>query len=237
MKIRALAIATIALVPTLGAAHAARAQGDTTKYAHMAPVEQYLMDRDAEIALARTAAPPSISDSAGVMILGRRGYEPAVKSRNGFMCYVGRGWAAAADPDFWNPKVRVPMCLNAPAVGSYFRMIEAITELALKGRSLPQVNAAIVRAVKHQRLPRMAQGSLGYMMGKEGYGGDVAPHWPSHVMFFRSDVEPASWGANLAGSPIIAVTDPSYHLTQFVLTVAKWSDGTDATPPSDHEHH
>lgn len=237
MKIRALAITTIALVASTGAATAAQAQADTTRYSHMAPVEQYLMDRDAEIALARTAAPASISNDAGVMILGRHGYETAAKSRNGFMCYVGRGWAAAADPDFWNPNVRVPMCLNAAATRSYFRLVEKITELGLAGRTLQQVNTEVASAVKHHRLPRMAPGSLGYMMGREGNGGDVAPHWPSHVMFFRSDVDPASWGANLAGSPIIAIADPSLHLTQFVMTVAKWADGTDATPPADHEHH
>jgi hypothetical protein len=75
------------------------------------------------------------------------------------------------------------------------------------------------------------------MMGKQGYGGDTLPHWPSHLMFFYSDTEPATWGANLPGSPVIAVADPTEHLTQFVIPVGHWSDGTDSHPGSAHEHH
>jgi hypothetical protein len=65
---------------------------------------------------------------------------------------------------------------------------------------------------------------------------DVAPRWPAHIMFFYSDTDPAIWGANLPGSPVIAVTDPSTHLTQFVVTAQKWADGTDATAPPTHAH-
>jgi hypothetical protein len=232
---RALALAAAALLALPAAVHRAVAQGAATSYPRMAPVEQYLMDRPAEIALARTAAPPSISRDAGVVVLGRHGYQTAVESRNGFVCYVGRGWSSAADPDYWNPRVRVPMCLNAPAADSYFRMVEKITDLALAGRSLAQVNAALATAVAHGELSPMAPGSIGYMLGKEGYGGDVAPHWPSHVMFFYSDAAPAMWGANLPGSPMIAIADPSTHLTQFVIMAQKWSDGTSAVP-APHEH-
>jgi hypothetical protein len=49
----------------------------------MAPVDQYLMERNAEILLARSAAPDSISSDATVLILGRQGYETAVEGRNG----------------------------------------------------------------------------------------------------------------------------------------------------------
>src|SRR5690348_13900484 len=90
-----IAINSFALLATLGAAHPAMAQDGTTRYRTMAPVEQYLMDRTAEVALARTAAPESISRDAGVIVLGRHGYETAVRSRNGFVCYVGRGWSSA----------------------------------------------------------------------------------------------------------------------------------------------
>ncbi len=54
----------------------------------MAPLDQYLMEQNAEIALARTAAPESISKDAEIMVLGRRGYETAVKGTNGFVCIV-----------------------------------------------------------------------------------------------------------------------------------------------------
>jgi len=74
-------------------------------------------------------------------------------------------------------------------------------------------------------------------MGKPGYGGDTAPHWPSHLMFFYSDTDSAIWGANLPGSPIIAIADPVEHLTQFVIPVQRWADGTEANASSAAEHH
>ena len=49
-------------------------------YTVMAPLDQYLIpDEKAEIALARSAAPASISDAAEVMVLRREGYATAVK--------------------------------------------------------------------------------------------------------------------------------------------------------------
>ena len=227
--IHALAIGSVTLLIVLGTSHRAMAQDAPASYPKMAPVDQYLMDRTAEVALARTAAPASISHDATVVVLGRHGYETAVQGKNGFVCYVGRGWSSAADPDFWNPKVRVPMCLNAPAARSYFRIVAKITDLALTGKTPAQVNAALGAATVSKELPPMEAGALGYMMGKEGYGGDVAPHWPSHIMFFYSDTDPAMWGANLPGSPMIAIADPLTHLTQFVITAPQWSDGTEAS--------
>src|ERR1035438_1046330 len=84
------------------------------------PLDQYLMERNAEIALARSAAPESISQDAEVMVLGRRGYETVVKGKNGFVCMVQRSWAAGIDdPDFWNPKLRAANCFNPPAARTY----------------------------------------------------------------------------------------------------------------------
>ena len=232
--IRALKIRSFVLLAVLGTA--AMAQDAATKNTKMAPVEQYLMaDRDAEIALARTAAPESVSRDAEVQVLGRHGYETAVKGKNGFVCIVGRGWSSAADADYWNPKVRVPMCVNAAAAHTYLLRVTKITDLALAGRTLDQVNEAVASALARKELPPMEPGAMCYMMGKQGYGGDVAPHWPAHLMFFYSDTDPAIWGANLPGSPIIAVADPLEHLTQFVIATGKWSDGTEDREAS-HNH-
>src|SRR5258705_12780397 len=114
-KARSIAIMGFALLVVPGTASLARAQDAATPYPKIEPIEQYLMDRTAEIALARSAAPESISRDAEVLALGRHGFETAVKGKNGFVCIVGRGWSSAADPDFWNPKVRVPICMNSPA--------------------------------------------------------------------------------------------------------------------------
>jgi hypothetical protein len=241
-KVGAIAIKGFALLVVLGTAcfgtaHQAVAQDATTPYPNMAPIDQYLVtDQGAEVALARSAAPEPISRDAEVLVLGRHGFETAVKGKNGFVCIVGRGWTSAPDSEFWNPKVRVPMCVNAAAARSYLLRVTKITELALAGRTLAQVNEAIAAAIAKKKLPPMESGAMCFMMGKQGYGGDSAPHWPSHLMFFYSDTDPAIWGANLPGSPVIGVNDPVEHLTQFVLTVPQWSDGTQAGEAAGHHH-
>ena len=89
--IRAIKSGTFALVTVLCAAGPGRAADAKTQYPSMAPLDQYLMaDRDAEIALARSAAPPSIAKDARVLVLGKHGYETAVEGTNGFVCMVGR---------------------------------------------------------------------------------------------------------------------------------------------------
>ncbi len=224
-KVGAIAIKSFALLVVLGTA--AMALDATTPYPKMAPIGQYLMDRTAEIALARSAAPESISRDAEVMVLGRHGFETAVKGKNGFVCIVERSWTSAPDPDFWNPKVRTPICYNAAAARSYLRLIIKTTDLILAGRTKAQTDETIVAAIDNKELPAVAPGAMCYMMSKQGYGCDGVKHWPSHLMFFYSDTDPATWGAGLPGSPILASNDTSEHLTTFVVVVQRWSDGTE----------
>jgi hypothetical protein len=230
------AVKSLALLVVLGTSCVTMAQQAKRVYSSMAPIEQYLMDRTAEIALARSAAPESVSRDAEVLVLGRHGFESAVKGKNGFVCIVGRGWTSAADPDFWNPKVRVPICMNSPAARTYLIAIKKITDLGLAGKNVAQVNEAIAEATAKKEFPPMEPGSMCYMTGKEGYGGDVSPHWPPHLMFFYSDTDPAIWGANLPGSPVIGIADPLSHLTQFVIVVERYSDGTPAPSTGKHKH-
>ena len=236
--IGAIAIKSLALQVVLGTAclgmayfgtaNQAMAQAAAAPYSKMAPINQYLMtDQAAEIALARSAAPESIARDAEVQVLGRHGFETAVKGKNGFVCIVGRGWTSAAEADFWDPKVRVPMCVNAAAARTYLLRVTKETEWGLDGRTPAQMTESIKAAIAKKELPAMEPGAMCYMLSKQGYGGDSSPHWPPHLMFFYSDTNPAIWGANLPGSPVVAMNDPVEHLTQFVIQVQRWSDGTE----------
>src|SRR5215472_12375716 len=169
-KLATIATKGFALLVVLGAAHQAMAQDATTPYPNMAPIDQYLMDRHAEIALARSAAPDAISHDASVIVLTRHGYETAVKGKNGWICWVGRGWMAMFDhPEFWSPKVRAADCLNPPAARSVLPYAYKRTELVLAGHSKLEVIAALKAAIDKKELPAIEQGTVSYMMSRSSY--------------------------------------------------------------------
>jgi hypothetical protein len=227
-NVGATAVKSIAMVVMLGAAWHAIAQNAKTPYPGMAPIDQYLMDlRSSEIALARSAAPESISRDAEVLVLGRHGFETAVKGKNGFVCMVQRSWAAGIDdPEFWNPKLRAPICFNAAGAESYLPHITRKTEWALAGLSKAEIADKIKAAFDNKQLQPPQPGAMGYMLSKQGYLSDRDGHWHPHLMFFVSQSDPAAWGAGLEGSPIIAFTDTRERTTILLISVRRWSDGT-----------
>jgi hypothetical protein len=234
MIVRAIALPVFVLAVMLSAAWSKQAPDAKAPYPSMAPLDQYLMERNAEIALARSAAPDSISSDADVMVLGRHGYEPAVKGKNGFVCLVWRSWASGAgDLGFWNPKLRGPVCLNPAAARFNIPLTLKRTELVLAGRNETQMFADISASFDKKEFPALETGAMCYMLSKQGYLNDQAGHWHPHLMFFIPLTEAASWGAGLPGSPVVAVfTDTPERHSVFLVPVANWSDGT--ADPADH---
>ncbi|HEY0797146.1 MAG TPA: hypothetical protein VGD64_15345, partial [Acidisarcina sp.] len=195
-----------------------------------APFEQYLIpEESAEIALARSAAPASISDAAEVMVLRRDGYTTAVKGSNGFVCIVVRSWANTTDdPQFWNPRVRAPHCFNPAAADTFLPLFLTRSKLVLAGKSRAEIAAATASAMEDKQLPALAPGTMVYMMSKQQYLNDDDMSWRPHLMFFASGDARKSWGANLPGSPVMAAYDPQLRVTTFFVLASNWSDGTPA---------
>jgi hypothetical protein len=198
----------------------------------MASLDQYLIaDERAEIALARSAAPASISNGAEVMVLGRDGYTTAVKGSNGFVCLVERSWANTTnDPQFWNPKVRAPHCFNAAAASSFLPFFLLKSKLVLAGKSRAEIATAVASALDKKELPPLAPGTIVYMMSKQQYINDGGKSWHPHVMFYVSGDAEKSWGANLPGSPVMSAYDPEQRVTTFFVLANQWSDGTPGPP-------
>jgi hypothetical protein len=199
------------------------------KIANMAPVQQYrIASRSEEIALARSAAPAAISGDAEVLVLGEHGYETAVKGKNGFVCLVERSWFASfSDPQFWNPSIRGPDCLNAAAVSTVLPVDLERTQWALAGLSKAQMLARAHSSATAHQVP--AQGSIGYMMSKQQHLTDPAGHWHPHLMFFELHTAESAWGANLPGSPVMVNEGDPDEVTVFVVPVGQWSDGSAAS--------
>jgi hypothetical protein len=222
MLFRALGLAVL-----LGVAVPAQAQDNKNPYPTMAPLDQYMMERDAEISLARSAGPASIAQDAQVMVLGKHGYEIAVTGKNGFVCIVERSWASEVDnPGFWNPKMRGPNCYNAAGARSQLPVLYKKTELILAGRTKEQMFEAISAAIDKKELPTPESGAMCYMLSKEGYLNDSVGHWHPHVMFFVPMIDPETWGANQPGSPLLGEKIETDRRTIFFLPVEKWSDGS-----------
>jgi hypothetical protein len=225
------AFTTFAFMFAMTAPWLMQAQDAKSPYQNMAPVEQYLMERNAEIALARSAAPESISREAEVMVLGPKGYETAVKGTNGFVCVVHRSWTSEAnDPEFWNPTRRGPMCLNAQAAKSYLPNTIMRTNLVLAGRSEAQMFDALKAAFEKKELPPLESGAMCYMMSPQAHLSDRDGRWRPHLMFFLPSTEASASGANLPGSPIFEDDDGPDRMTVLMVPVAKWSDGVSDSP-------
>ena len=208
-----------------------RAQAKSAPYPALASLNQYFIPAKAsEIALARSAAPASISDGAEVLVLERDGYVTAVKGGNGFVCLVERSWAKSTDdPEFWNPKISAPHCLNAPAARTYLPIFLMKTKLVLAGKSKMEIARALKAAMDTKELPALEPDAMCYMMSKQQYLSDNDMHWQPHMMWFVPGDAAQSWGANLAGVPAIAAHVPEDRMTIFMLAVGHWSDGTPAS--------
>jgi hypothetical protein len=232
-RFQAIASLGFALILILDAAWQARAQDRQMSYPSMAPVEQYLMtDRNAEIALARSAAPEAISRDATILVLGRHGYETAVEGKNGFVCAVERGWMGPFNGEdaanFWNPKLRGPLCFNPPGARSVLPLTYKRTEMILAGKSKAQVIDALKAAYEKKELPPLEPGAMSYMMSKDQYLTDAGDHrWMAHLMFYTPLMDGATWGADLPKSPVML--NPQFRgapepIDVFMVPVGRWSD-------------
>jgi hypothetical protein len=211
-----------------GAAGTTLAGSPAPSYSAMAPVAQYMMAGPAEeIALARSAAPPSISADADVLVLGAHGYATAAKGTNGFVCIVERSWDAGFnDPEFWNPKIRGADCLNPAAARSVLPHFRERASWALAGLSISEMTARTKAELAAKTYVLPEQGAMAFMMSKEQRLSDQSPHWHPHLMFFIANVKNASWGANFPGSPVLSGHGDPDPVTTFFVPIAKWSDGT-----------
>src|SRR5580765_7836961 len=231
---KAIGILASTLLAGLSWSGPANSQALKTAYPEMAPADQYrIAKREDEIALARSAAPPSISGDAEVLVLGSHGYETAVKGKNGFVCFVQRSWTAGFDaPEFWNPKIRGPNCFNPPAARTELLQELKRTEWVLAGATRQQMIERTRAAIASHDFKAPEAGALSFMLSKNGYLGDAAGGpWLPHVMFFLPHGQAADWAANKEGSPVIGQDAGDIESTVLFIPVRSWSDGSPAPPP------
>ncbi len=194
-------------------------------------IRQYLItDKAREIALARSAAPASLSAHATILVLERRGYVTAIRGSNGFVCLVARSWDNATNASsarFWDPKFRAPYCFNPAAVRTVLSRYLMRTHWVIAGASETAIGAREKAAWSAGEIKAPEPGAMSYMMSAKGRGiGGGAGPWRPHLMFYFPRAKAPNWGANLPGNPVSGAAEEDIAVL-FVL-VPVWSNGTPA---------
>src|SRR5260370_28935299 len=154
------------LVLFLISMQAASVHGQSPKYP---PLSEYMMTPEAEVALARSAAPANVSEHATVRILTASGYKVAAQGDNGFVCLVMRGWGA---PTFtptqlrdlvYYAKLRAPICFNPVASRTVLPLQELRARLGMEGKTPDQIAEVVQAAYVKGELPRMEMVAFAYM--------------------------------------------------------------------------
>jgi hypothetical protein len=197
-------------------------------------IDEYLMSRDAEIALARTAAPANISDRATIKILSKSGYEVAREGDNGAVCMVMRGFSAPTyTPSqfrdiVYDPHIHAPICFTAPAARSAMPYYELRTKLAIAGMTPDQIAQALETAYVKGKLPKRDAVTFAYMWSAHQHLGSGINAWHPHMMVFAPYYENSMVGGAQFGSPLPSVSDDAG--TPFTVIVIPVDDKLAVTP-------
>ena len=218
-------VASAAAIFLSAAAILTSAQGQT----QYPPLSEYMMPQDAEIALARSAAPANVSDHATIKVLNESGFEVAIEGDNGFVCMVMRAWSAptytpAAFRDFvYYAPLRAPICFNPVAAETMMLYYELRTELGLQGKNPDEIADGIEAANAKGELPRIETVSFAYMWSADQDLGPGIGHWHPHMMVFTPYYENSMLGGNEFGGTLPFVSDDAG--TPFAVTVIPTDDG------------
>jgi len=216
---------TFVLLVFLASIGAITARAQVSKYP---PISAYLMPQEAEIALARSAAPASISDGATVKVLTQSGFEVAQPGNNGAVCMVMRGFSAPTYTPaqfreiVYDPTIHAPICFTAPAARMVLPYYELRTKLAMAGNSPDQIAEGLQAAYVKGDLPKRDGVSFAYMWSADQSLGSGIGHWHPHMMVFSPYYENSMVGGNQFGSLLPQVSDDAG--TPFAVVVIPVDD-------------
>src|SRR5258708_12519701 len=109
------------------------------------PLSEYMMAQDAEVALAKSAAPENISGHATIKVLTASGFQAVHDGDNGFVCMVMRAFSAPSYTPaqfreiVYDPTLRAPICFSAPAARMVMPYYELRPNLPLKAKGPNQI--------------------------------------------------------------------------------------------------
>jgi hypothetical protein len=213
------------LVLLLASMQAASVRGQSAKYP---PFSEYMMARDAEIVLAKSAAPDNISGHATIKVLTASGFQAVHDGDNGFVCMVMRGWSAptytpAQFRDLvYDAKVRAPICFNPEASRTVLPYYELRSKLGMEGKTPDQIAKGVQVAYAKGELPKQGSVSFAYMWSADQNLASGIGHWHPHMMVFAPYYDNSMLGNNEFGSPLPQLTDDAG--TPFAVVVIPVDD-------------
>src|SRR5258708_23733890 len=174
-----LLLATLDVVPMLA---------QSPKYP---PLSEYTMAQDAEIALAKSAAPDYIAGHATRKVFTEYGFQSVQEGNNGFVCVVMRGFTGAAtftpvqvrDYINYDAKTRAPICLDPQAARAVLPYYELRTKLGLEGKTAEQIAEGVQAAYAKGEIPKRPEVCFAYMWSADQVLGPVG-HWHPHIMVY-----------------------------------------------------
>ena len=177
------------------------------------PIADYLMPREAEVALACSAAPAAVSARATVKVLTEKGYVVARSGDNGSVCLVMRGFTAPTYTParfraiVYDPAIHAPICFTPEAARVVLPYYELRTALAMEGKDPDQITAGVEAAYARGTLPRRDQVTFAYMWSAHQHLGPGIGAWRPHMMVFAPYYTNAMLGDNPPGGPAPQLTD------------------------------
>jgi hypothetical protein len=200
------------------------------------PIGAYLMDRAAEIALARSAAPPTVAARATVKVLTASGYVVAHPGDNGAVCLVMRGFAGptytpAPFRDLvYDPKIRAPICFTPAAAQDVLPYYELRTALAIAGHPPDAITAGVEAAYAQGRLKHRDRVTFAYMWSAHQHLGPGIDAWRPHMMVFAPYYTNDMLGGNAFGGPLPQLSDDAG--TPFSVVVIPVDPALAIAPPA-----
>ena len=216
---------TLMLVFLMTGLSAASILAQNAKYP---PLSEYMMPRDAELSLARSAAPANISDRATIKVLTTSGYQVARAGDNGFVCLVMRGWSAPTYTPVpfrdlvYDAKVRAPICFDREAARTVLPYYELRSQFGMAGKTPDQIAEGLQAAYVKGELPQRGGVSFAYMWSADQHLASGIGHWHPHLMVFCPYYKNSMLGGNESGGPLPQVTDDAG--TPFAVVVIPVAD-------------
>lgn len=151
-----------------------------------------ILPREADIALALSAAPPHLRDGATVYVFTQDGYELAREGSNGFTCFNNR------DAFFYGANNLKPTCWDAAGRDSYVPVMLDVGAMLAAGTPHEEIKAEIESGFASGRYREPSRSGVAYMLAGDvrvdGRGAVTEQVFPGHYMVYAPNVTNADLG-------------------------------------------